>query len=186
MRYTIHLFALRGDEFAARLRDAAAGLLSATRERIETEGNFEPDDIDLGLRLAEEICRGQLPNECEMDYFWALIWLCDTALERVPYGQLEGVRSWSYVKATGVWPLLSAQTPPFPVPHSRETPPGVGYVANSRLTTELLPALEEPPPASDDDEEVLEFAEYARQQLSELAESIAADGLDLLAVLTVN
>lgn len=175
MGYTVHLFALDADDFAAKLKDQSEELLTRTRTRLEQDDQLEFGDLEYGLGLASQVCRGEIHDKCSEDHFWALCWLADTELERIPLGVLISVKRFSYIEAVGLWPLLAKWKPPFPVPRGDSIPPGVGFLPQGEITLSALPFLDAIP---DDAPDVA----YARQQFIEVLESLAEDKLDLLAI----
>lgn len=175
MGYTVHLFAHEAATFAERLRHQPEAILERTRARVAREGELGPEDLEYGLSLAEAICRGDLPPVCSEDHFWALCWLADTELERIPLNVLVSVKRFAYIEEIGLWPLLGRWSPPFPVPRAESVPPGVGFLPHDRIRPEALPCLAN---LSGNDENV----RYARQQFMEVLESLDEDRLDLLAI----
>ena len=176
MRYTIHLFGLDAPAFNLRLRSQGGEVIERTRARLTREGNLDPETLNYGLQLAGKICRGDLPEICSVDYFWALCWLADTELERISLNVFVRFRGFDYVKAVGLWPLLDTWPPPFPKPQSDNIPPTVGYLPREQIVTSAIPALEQLPSLE-------EYIRSARQQFVEVLESLAEDKLDLLAVI---
>ena len=175
MRYTVHLFALDGVAFARELAEESASILERTRLRLETEGRIKGKALTRGLGLAAEIARGEIPARCSGAHFWALIWLADTELERIPLNPLVGFNRIGHLEEVGLWPLLGGWSPPFPAPRGRDLCPAVGYLPHDQIASHAIPTLNDLPAADD-------HARYVRQLVIEVLETLDEDGLDLLAV----
>ena len=177
MGYTVHLFGLDGKDFAERLVNDGKEILDQTRARVQKERRVSKGDLERGMEIAQAICNGELPKECDDDYFWVLCWIGDTVLERIPSSGLAGVNHFDYIEEVGVWPLLGRWKPPFPVPRSSEVPPAVGYLPREAMAETAIPELEQLPEPGPD-------AANARRTLIEVIESLDEDELDLLTVIT--
>ena len=176
MSYTLYLFAMNGEEFARRLADSAETLLVETRQRILDSRNYDEDDLAVVLEAARRVCAGDLPEDCDGDYFDALYWIGNVAAEPVPVGEFDSMKYW-YLEAVGIWPWMRKYRPPFPVPRSRETPPEVGYLPAEAIRDFALPAFDALPKTDD------AVVRHGRNEFQEVLESLADDNLDLLGVL---
>jgi hypothetical protein len=175
MRYSVYLYALDGLAFARKLVDESEQILERTRAHLKQEGRVKGRALKYGLKLAADICRGDLPAECSDDYYWALIWMADTELEPITINPLIGFRKIGYIEEVGLWPLLGEWSPPFPAPRGGGLSPAIGYLPKDQIAARALPALAALPIAE-------EYVRQARRQFVEVLETLDEDGFDLLAV----
>lgn len=206
MRYPIVFFALDADAFARRLRQDRSRLMRETEENMKVaEARYNDDQISICLRLAERICRNEIPKpydaeedddaeDLAIDYFIALAEMANVDGELIVLESLLAGRSWdAFFGEVGIWPLLQQAQPPFPVPTSTFFPPGVGFLPRETLHGKTEADIEKrlkdhsPPPqnrhwlwggGSSD----LAAINVARIEFSEMATSVAKDKLDLLAI----
>ena len=176
MHYNVYLYALDATEFAQRLPREADEIIAATRQRLQDSDKLSSAELDRGLEMATCICQGNLPPTCKADDFWALVWIADTCLETVEMNALIGVKSFSYIEDTGIWPLVGRWQPPFPVPRNPQIPlPKLGFVPHESIPEALLELSAR---TSQDP-----FTVNARRVFMEILESLEEDRLDLLVVI---
>ncbi len=176
MAYTVTFYAMDGKAFAAEMRESFGDLLG----RIEARASEHSADAEAKrqvLAAAAAICRGDLPPECELEYFCALCWLAEVTSELVTVCSLQDFRHLSYLEEIGIWPWMLRRTPPFPVPRCQEEYPEVGFLSVEDIETLALPEFARLPQS--DDREVLN----ARDDFRDVLESLVPDRLDLLGVL---
>jgi hypothetical protein len=206
MRYPIVFFALDADAFARRLRQDRSRLMKESEENMKVaEDPYDDDQIAVCLRLAERICRNEIPKpydaeededaeDLAIDYFIALAEMANVDGEMIVLESLLAGRSWdAFFGEVGIWPLLQQAQPSFPVPTSTFFPPGVGFLPwetfHGKTESDVDQLLKEhsPPPQNrhwlwgGGSSELAEI-NAARIEFSEMVVSVAKDKLDLLAI----
>ncbi|QDT46812.1 hypothetical protein Pan258_08320 [Symmachiella dynata] len=169
------------------------------------EDPYNDDQIAICLRLAERICRNEIPKpydaeededaeDLAIDYFIALAEMANVDGEMIVLESLLAGRSWdAFFGEVGIWPLLQQAQPPFPVPTSTFFPPGVGFLPRETLHGKTEADIEKrlkdhSPPFKKPHwlwgGGASELAEInaARIEFSEMAVSVTKDKLDLLAI----
>lgn len=175
MSYTLHLFALDGQQFGDRMKISAEALVKNVGGRILAEKRCEPADAEPVLLAIRDLCSGRIPADCPIDYFDALCWMAATVGEPIKLGCFDSMK-FSFFDRVAIWPWMRRGTPPFTIPHSVETPPEAGYLSVEDMTCQALSAFDELPPTVDAE------VEFARGQFREILESLVEDRLDLLGV----
>jgi hypothetical protein len=177
MGYTVTFYAMDGQRLARDMRDAPSDVLgkieSRLRERAPSEGTATRGVLDAAARL----CRGDLPPDCDLEYFCALCWLAEVTAERVTICSFQDFRHLSYLEEIGIWPWMQRRPPPFPVPRCQDESPQVGFLSVNDIETFALPEFARLPRS--DDRDVLN----ARDEFRDVLESLVPDQLDLLGVL---
>lgn len=208
MRYTLHLFAFDRQTALTNFQKQSAKTVAAV-EGWACEQGFEPADLGRGMDCVRQILTGDLPEVCGDDHFWAMCWIGEAAMERVPLHVLTDIRQIDLIHQMGVIPLLSRVPAPFAVPKSRELVPHVGYLpweemkdvqfespapldptVMRELEEECASLFEEFGATPDEAAELsslssdvdTEDALEARREFSEILESLFDDRLDLLTV----
>jgi hypothetical protein len=197
--YTVHLFAHNSDLFTERIGKDREGLIRETRARLIKERKLDTSDIKHGLELIDRIFQDNLPAICDEDYFWALCWVADTVLERIPLEDFIHIKGFSFIEKVGLWPMLAQWTPPFVVPKSLSIPPAVGFAPHVDIARAVIPALVamdnavpvprysitgRPIPERFWNDANGPYVKQARRQFREVLESLVEDGMDLLAIAT--
>ena len=173
--YAVHFFELNANSVANRLRDSTELLVSNVREKIRLEGRFSEEDIESTVAKVSTICCGDLPVECDTEYFHALCWLSEVLGDKVNIGPFYCFKRANFLTETGIWPFL-ASSHPFSIPRSIENPPQAGFLTAKDMELIALPGLYALPPSD------LYEANDARSEFIEVIESLSEDNLDLLAV----
>ena len=176
MDYSVLFFALSGDKFAKQLADPSEKLLKKARRGLARKLKSDPEALESIESAAEAICRGEVPDEAPQEYFDALYTLVDAAGERIDLGTFQ-FGTCLYLEACGIWPWTQQETPPFPLPTTRFPPPEFGFLPRSFMADVVLPGITDLPPNDD--------VQLARNQFSEVVESVVADNLDLVAYYSV-
>jgi hypothetical protein len=178
MGYTITFYAIDGQVFARQLQESSEDLL----EKIEQSLRDQPPEDDSArqvlLDAACRICRDDIPVDGGLEYFYALCWLAEVASERVTVCSFQGFRRLSFLDAIGFWPWLLRHPAPFPVPHSVDSCPAVGFFPVADMEA-FLPLPESPRLPPSEDRDVLN----ARDEFCDVLETLIRDRLDMLAVL---
>jgi hypothetical protein len=175
LRYSIYFFVMDAADFAAQLVERRL-LLDRMVERIRSELECSEREIEESLELAERLCLGKLPDDCEPEYFSALCWLAEAGSEKVQIPPFVLFRSLSFLDDIGIWPFLRKSRPSFAMPVCSDPPPEVGFLPSGDASN-MLAELQELPECDDSE------ATDARQEFLEVLETIVDDRLDLLAVL---
>jgi len=174
----VYFFAMNAPAVAVAFKDHEA-LLRQVESRIQ---NFERAQIQTTLEAASAICEGNLPSDCDPDFFHALCWLAELTSEKIDIPGFTLFRSLDYLESIGIWPLLQRSRPPISVPVCSDPPPEVGFITAGEITSTMLPCLKlMENTETDDGPDVVD----SRQKFSEVVESVAEDNLDMLAVLLV-
>lgn len=173
MRYTLHLFAI--DELLW-TQSHSEQFLERTRNRVVREGRLTPSEIERGMHCAAAVLSGQLPDNCDQDYFWGLCWIAETVLERIPLESLVGVNSISALEDTGILPTLWKSKPPFSVPFNSSDFPRVGFIPSAEMVQSRTVIADLP-------SAMTQYGASVRREFCEVLESLEEDSLALLAIL---
>jgi hypothetical protein len=170
MSYTVAFYAMDGHAFARQMREEPYALVNKVRERSGINDQA-------CTQILEDICRGNLTDDCDPNYYIGLCWLADVASERVTICNFQDFNHLEYLDEIGIWPLLCRYPPPFPIPRCEEPAPGVGYLPVGQMETVAFPAL-----ASLVDSGERDVAN-AREEFRHVLGTLVCDRLDLLAIL---
>lgn len=175
MNYSIHFFANN----ATNLMQATARgrLLNNVELKLRNQNQFKDEEILSTMTQAEAICQGNLPKDCDVEWFDAFCWIMDAMAEKIQISSFLGFRHLGYLEDIGIWPWMLRTKPPFAVPVCADPPPQVGYLSSedmARIVVTGFPGL----PAKRSRE-----VAYARQEFQEVLETLVDDNLDLVAVL---
>ena len=190
MRYNITNIAVNENS----VRDTISTCNADVFARIESlmkEEDFDQADINFCLELIEKhfLTNSNADNPfADEDQFHAYRWLLESLGERIEIPSLESVNNWGFLEATGIWPMMSKQQPPFRFPKSEHAPPKVGYVSvalfqglnSDELVVELQKLALTPKGTRNDEYET----SFAQNEFAEVLESIAIDGMDLVSIVT--
>jgi hypothetical protein len=184
MSYSVYFFGIDSARVAREFAVAGGDLLKRVEQHLRDQQRFDDEEIRSTSAKAARIIEGKIPPESDAvddddyhEYFDALCWIAAVVGERINVPSFNDFRRLHFLKDIGAWVWLMQSRPIFAVPACREPPPQVGFLSASDIRTFALPRFPNLPPAG--------YAEaaYARQELQEVMESLAEDGLDLLAVL---
>ena len=175
MKTSMYLFALGATSFAARMRESTDELLQLVKSRLESESGVDADEIPETLDLVREICSGRLPDDCSEGYFNALCWLCDVATDAIKDSWFRGTKG-NYLESLRIWEFMQRDQPPFAVPKTADSAPEVGFLYSASILDFAIPGIAALPPSEPN-------VQYGRDLFVEILESLADDGLDLLAIL---
>jgi hypothetical protein len=159
------------------LRDGSEGLLGNLERSLREDEDFDEVEIQSTLAQAAAICAGELPEDCDVEYFDALLTLAEKVAEPVHIGSFLEFRYWADFEEIGIWPWMLRRKPPFPVPVCAEPGPQVGFLSVEDIAQIALPGFGRLPRIESAD------GNYAREEFKEVLESLVEDKLDLLAVL---
>jgi hypothetical protein len=197
--YSLCFFILDGQQHAERLVTNPAGIIQGMKDWLK-DSEFEPDQKKLGLQLVKELCQGKLPADCSLDHFWAFEWLCECLFEPLDLPELKEVNSIRYLDSTGIWSLTKNRGAfPFPVPRSRQYPPGANFIPSAAMAdlhrdllevtqrTHLgpgpieieMPSVGPLPMTTSLSREEQEWGAYQREEFAAAVESLIGDKLDL-------
>jgi hypothetical protein len=126
--------------------------------------------------------------------------------ERLQIGLLCDFRHIDFLEDVGIWPWTQQETPPFPMPLSKQPPPGCGFLSVQFMQNVVLPGFDRMPPCGSVERlrvgmvqsrkgltavitkqrgsekprpGLISPCQLARNQFREIVESVVADKLDL-------
>ena len=177
MSYSVYFFALDAKCVANQFVATPKALLNRMEQSIRDQRRFSEDDIQSTVAKAGAVCLGEIPKNCDAEYFHALCWLAEVAGEKITIGSFLGFRHGQFLRDIGVWPLFLRSGAPFAVPLCAEPPPQVGFMDAAAIGWFAITGFDRLPTSN------CAEVNYARQEFQEVVESLAEDKLDLLAVL---
>jgi hypothetical protein len=177
MGYTISFYAMDSQAVARRLRESSEDLLKKIEEQLRRQAPECESERQNLLNAARGICRGEIPENCGVEYFLALTWLAGETSERVPICRFQEFRRLSYLDAVGIWPWFARFQPPFALPRGEDDGPQAGFLPWAEIDSFAFPEFFRLPATEDRD--VLN----ARDEFRYVLETLVPDKLDLLAVL---
>ena len=206
MSYSIEFYALKEEEFAARLQTQAPALLREMEQQLKSdfEGESDSDEEDEDgededredddeeeqgnadtvhaiLSAAKRICQNDLPADCGAEYFSAFQRLISLASEHITLCDFQDVRGLSYLEEIGIWPSFQRRTPVFPMPRNLEGYPGIGFLSRHDMAEFASTGIHKLPQPLDSS--IASYVENARDELQFVIEGLINDQLDLVAVL---
>jgi hypothetical protein len=177
MSYVIHLFAFDADKTLSAFQNEASDIASQTEAKMRQDDSFSKKEIAYTKKYVDRILNHEIKIPSSESYFNAMCWIFDTISEKIVAGSLQGFRRLSYLDEIGFWNFFLNDKPPFAIPVSDEKPPQIGYLNHDSIANVVL-ELKKLSPSK------LVEANYGRQEIIEILESVSDDKLDLLAVLT--
>lgn len=177
MSYSIYFFGIDSARVAREFAVAGPDLLRRVEQHIRGQQRFDDEEVRSTTDKAAKIIHGKLPRNRDCEYFDALCWIAQVVGEGINVTSFHDFRRLQFLKDVGGWAWLTQSPPNFPVPVCHEPPPQVGFISAVDMKRVALPGFQHLPTAA------YAEARYARQELQEVMESLAEDGLDLLAVL---
>lgn len=177
MLYSVQFYALSGEEFARMLGTQPDEIRKEVDVYLDRELRDNIRAISPIRRAANSIFNGMIPKFAAQEYFDALFAILNVNAERISLAPLQDFKHYWYLDEAGFWPWFQQEAPPFPLPRAKEPPPEFGYASARFLRDVVLPGIPGLRPCDD--------AKVARNQFSEIAESVADDGLDLVGYFTV-
>jgi hypothetical protein len=176
MQYSVLFFALSAERFATQMNDASSKLMERLRKKLRRELKSTPEHIVPIEAAARELCQGNVPPDAPQTFFDAFATLVTVFGEQI---RLESFQfdTCLYLEDVGIWPWTQQESPPFPVPKTRQPLPQIGFLSSFFMQSEVLPGFSKLPPCSE--------GRLARNQFQEVVDSVVADNLDLVAYYSV-
>lgn len=177
MLFSVDFYALSGEQFATTLRNPSAELKEKLQQFLQGRLTSNLKALPPIWEAAESIFRGEVPRNAPQEFFDALFAILEVTAEHISISSFQDFNYSGFLDDTEIWPWFEQDVPPFPMPRGAEIPPAFGYASVNLLREVVLPGIQQLPPCDD--------ARIARNQFAEIAESVADDGLDLVAYFTV-
>lgn len=171
MQYTVLFFAVSAEQLAERMNEASDEWMEEIRHFVASESD-DSDAVDAIVTAAKALCKGQIPADAPQPYFDAFYAIANTFGERIELESFQ-FNTCVYLEEIGIWPWTQEESPPFPMPRMNAPLPQFGFMSNDFLRTVVLPGMEQLPPSG--------MAREAQTEFAEVVESVADDGLDLIA-----
>ncbi len=177
MGYTVTFYAMNGTAVAEDMRRAQPELVARIEKLIHQQSDASNNEVRVVMDAFVQLCRGDVPPDCGIEFFSAFCWLAEVTAERVTICPFQDFRHLSYLDEIGIWPWLLRHPPPFPVPRCSDETPQIGFLSLQDIEHFALQEFSRLPPTQDRD--VLN----ARDEFRDVLETLIPDQLDLLAVL---
>jgi hypothetical protein len=132
MSHALHFFVLPASfelsTNAETYKRCAQKWLSQQSQIVSTD-----EQTQISSRLSS-ILQGEVPTECDVQWFEGLFAIAMGNLERIDLAAFSEMQDFSLVEEVGL--LLPSMTtvPPFPVPSCRSHFPKIGFLSNSMLS----------------------------------------------------
>src|SRR5262245_19827140 len=101
--FSVYFFAIDTPRVVREFATGRDALLEHVEQRIRDQQQFADEDVLSTVAKAGEICRGQLPADCDAEYFHALCWLAEVVGEKVTLGVFLRFRRLQFLKDVGAW-----------------------------------------------------------------------------------
>jgi hypothetical protein len=175
MGCSVYFYAMNANQVAEQFRGQPDVLVNRMKQLLR-DGGSDEEEIEECVEQAIAICGGELPDDCEMEYFFTFRWLIEGVSEEIEIGSFREFRSWFNFEEIAIWPWMTRTKPPFPVPVSDEPGAEVGFLSVEDIEQFALPAFKDLPPTDSPD------VAYSREEFKEVLETLVQDKLDLVAV----
>jgi len=174
MTYSIYFFASKMEQLCQQVASDET-LADRVVRRVQEQRNPPQATLQGISQRVESARRGPWPSPADGLDFEVFLWMLDILAERIVINLLTDFRHFSLWEETGLGPVFAETPCPFPVPHSPDPLPKVGYLPHERMPRLLTECASSPEPADP-------YSRAARIELLEVIESLASDELDLLAI----